>query len=130
MMKVMSVAKTTATVKVKKGSLAKNKYVRFVEKVNGRSAMQGFIWGSVKAGITGESIMHQIMTKTDAGMVMVPNSVLEFVAVSSLVTVGSLITEKMEPIPEDGKFTNDAEMVNGRLAMVGFIILCGVHFTN
>ena len=116
-------------VKQKKNVLSTNKYVRFVEKVNGRSAMQGFIWGSVKAGITGESIMSQIMTKTETGMDMVPTGVLEFFAVTSLVTVGSLITEKLDPVPEEGKFTDDAEMLNGRLAMIGFIILCGVHLT-
>ena len=116
-------------VKPKKNVLSTNKYVRFVEKVNGRSAMQGFIWGSVKAGITGESIMNQIITKTETGMDMVPTGVLEFFAVTSLITVGSLITEKLDPVPEEGKFTDDAEMLNGRLAMIGFIILCGVHLT-
>jgi hypothetical protein len=107
-----------------------NKYINFAEKVNGRCAMQGFIWGSVKAAVTGQTIMEQVMSKTVDGVVMAPDSVLEFAAISGLVTVGSLITDKVDATEYklSENFTMDAEMVNGRLAMVGFFILSTLHF--
>lgn len=124
--------KGTKTVKVNKTTPNLPKYIPFVEKVNGRCAMQGFIWGSVKAAVTGQTIMEQIMTQTVDYMPMAPDSVLELVAISTLVTAGSVITDTVDPDQYElsEKFTMNAEMVNGRLAMLGFVILSGLHFSN
>lgn len=118
------------SVKKTKSRFSNNRYISFAEKVNGRCAMQGFIWGSVKAAVTGQTIMEQLMTKTADGMVMVPDSALEFTAITALVAAGSLITDKVDSADYklSENFTMDAEMVNGRLAMFGFLILSSLHF--
>ena len=106
-------------------------YVKFAETVNGRCAMQGFIWGSVKEAMTHESIMQQVFTKTaDGGMDINAAGVLEFSTVVGLVTLGTVFTSVLKDASEYSSetFTNNAEMVNARLAMIGFFILCFVHF--
>ena len=56
--------------------------------------------------------------------------VLEFAVVTGLVTLGTVITSVVKDASEytSETFTNDAEMTNARLAMVGFFILSMLHF--
>ena len=106
-------------------------YVQFAETVNGRCAMQGFIWGSVKEAMTHESIMQQVFTKTADGQMDINSTgVLEFSAVVALVTLGTVFTSVLKDASayKSETFTNDAEMANARLAMVGFFILSMLHF--
>ena len=106
-------------------------YIKFAETVNGRCAMQGFIWGSVKEAMTHESIMQQVFTKAaDGSMDINATGVLEFAVVTGLVTLGTVITSVVKDASEytSETFTNDAEMTNARLAMVGFFILSMLHF--
>ena len=107
-------------------------YVKFVETVNGRCAMQGFIWGSVKEALTHESIMQQVFVKTPDGMDINATGVLEFSVVVALVTLGTVFTSVLKPDEASEytseTFTNNAEMANARLAMIGFFILSMLHF--
>jgi hypothetical protein len=106
-------------------------YIQFAETVNGRCAMQGFIWGSVKEAMTHESIMQQVFTKAaDGSMDINPAGILEFSTIIGLVTLGTVFTSVVKDASEYSSetFTSDAEMVNSRLAMVGFFLLCFIHF--
>lgn len=108
-------------------------YVKLIETINGRCAMQGFIWGSVKEAMTHDSIMQQVFMKTaDGGMDINSTGVLEFSVVVALVTLGTVFTSVVKPDEAaeytSSTFTNDAEMVNARLAMVGFFLLSMLHF--
>lgn len=83
----------------------KNSYLRFAEKLNGRCAMQGTLW-SMGSALTGN---HQF----DA---------LYFTLVTGAVALGTAITFDDDDVapPEAFKnFTPEAELDNGRLAMIG-----------
>ena len=91
----------------------KNSYLRFAEKLNGRCAMQGTLWsvGSVVSDWNGTG-NHQF----DA---------LYFAAVTGAVAVGTAITyDEDVPVSTPKAFTPEAELDNGRLAMLGM----GVYF--
>lgn len=90
----------------------KNSYLRFAEKLNGRCAMQGTLWsvGSVVSDWNGTG-NHQF----DA---------LYFAAVTGAVAVGTAITYDEEKDLSYSVFTPEAELANGRLAMLGM----GVYF--
>lgn len=106
-------------------------YVKFAETVNGRCAMQGFIWGSVKEALSHESIMEQVIMKSSDGTMDINSTgVLEFSAVVALVTLGTVFTSVVKDASEYSSetFTNEAEMVNARLAMIGFLFLSMLHF--
>jgi hypothetical protein len=123
----------SASTKVVQQTVPEFDYIKFAETVNGRCAMQGFIWGSVKEAITHESIMQQVLTKTvDGGMDINSMGVLQFSAVVALVTLGTVFTSVLNPDKateySNETFTNNAEMANARLAMIGFLILSMVHF--
>ena len=119
--------------------LADNSYLKFAEKINGRCAMQGFIWGSVREANTGNTVMEQVIQKnTEGGFDIVPESILYFAGIVALITFGTTITTLN---PEDkvaensmkykpATFTDDAELINGRTAMVGFAILSMFHMMN
>lgn len=128
-LKVVCGASTSKTVQQTKPDFD---YVKFAETVNGRCAMQGFIWGSVKEALTHESIMQQVLTKTADGMDINATGVLQFSAVVGLVTLGTVFTSVLNPDKaaeySSETFTNNAEMLNARLAMVGFFILSMIHF--
>tara|TARA_Y100000389_G_C16980706_1_gene280138 strand:+ start:35 stop:475 length:441 start_codon:yes stop_codon:yes gene_type:complete len=124
-MKVMCSA-----VKTKTDSSSVN-YLQFAETINGRCAMQGFIWGSVKEALNHESIMQQVITKVPGGTYDVNSAAaLEFSAVVALVTLGTVFTSVVKDASEyqSNTFTNEAELVNARLAMVGFLFLSMIHF--
>ena len=106
-------------------------YIKFAEIVNGRCAMQGFIWGSVKEAMTHNTIMEQLVTKTSDGNFDInAMGALEFSVIVFLVTLGTVFTSVVKDASgySSETFTTDAEMTNSRLAMVGFFILSMTHF--
>ena len=84
----------------------KRSYLRFAEKLNGRCAMQGTLWAAGEA-LTGN---HQFDT-------------VYFAIVTGAVAVGTAIThvEEVDAAPPEALkiFTPEAELDNGRLAMLG-----------
>ena len=85
-------------------------YLKFAEKLNGRCAMQGVLWSAAEA-ITGN---HQF----DA---------LYLVGVTGAVALGTAITFDDENDLSYSIFTPEAELNNGRLAMLG---MAGLAITN
>lgn len=106
-------------------------YLEFAERVNGRAAMQGFVWGAVNEAVTGNDVMEQLVTRSATGeYAAVQGDVLNAVLVVAAVALGTAITtfapnEELEASSKalSESFTPDAELLNGRLAMVGFVIL-------
>ena len=90
---------------------------RFAEVLNGRAAMQGVLWGSLNWMMTGENVIQQI---EDPLYAIAASGVVTTLALASLFTAENFSTEKI------GAFTPDAELKNGRLAMLGFIALFGL----
>tara|TARA_R110000764_G_scaffold14416_1_gene41172 strand:- start:1541 stop:1975 length:435 start_codon:yes stop_codon:yes gene_type:complete len=90
---------------------------RFAEVLNGRAAMQGVLWGSLNWMMTGENVIQQI---EDPLYAIAASGVVTTLAWASMFTAENFSTEKI------GAFTPDAELKNGRLAMLGFIALFGL----
>jgi hypothetical protein len=93
------------------------KTARFVEAVNGRAAMQGVLWGSLDWMMSGENIIQQV---EDPMYAAAATGVVTTLAVASLVTLKDFGKE------EYWSFTPEAELKNGRLAMLGFATLLGL----
>ena len=97
-------------------------YLEFAERVNGRCAMQGFIWGTVREAFTHKGVTEQLF----AHGTLDTESVLYLSGVIGLVALGTAITDVFPNETMNTKsaqFTQDAEIINGRSAMVGFVIL-------
>jgi len=94
-----------------------NPKTRFAEVLNGRAAMQGFLWGSLNWMMTGENIIQQI---EDPVYAIAATGVVTTLALASVFTAEEFSTEKI------GVFTPEAELKNGRLAMLGFTTLLGL----
>jgi len=90
---------------------------RFAEVLNGRAAMQGFLWGSMNWVMTGDNIIQQV---EDPVYAMAATGVVTTLALASVFTAEDFTIEKI------GAFTPDAELKNGRLAMLGFTTLLGL----
>lgn len=95
------------------------KFLRFAEKVNGRCSMQGVVWGSVNYAQTHASILQQMSS---------PKDILPAVAVAGAITLGTAITSGILDLavkeqPEDTIWTDDAEVLNSRVAMIAFPLL-------
>ncbi len=100
-----------------RASAAPNPKVRFAEVLNGRAAMQGFLWGSMDWVLSGENIIQQV---EDPVYAIAATGVVTTLALASLITAESFATEEFTV------FTPDAELKNGRLAMLGFTTLLGL----
>lgn len=94
-----------------------NKKIRFAEVVNGRAAMQGVLWGSLDWVMSGENIIQQF---EDPMYAAAATGVVTTLAAASLITVKDFGDE------EFWSFTPEAELKNGRLAMLGFATLLGL----
>ena len=87
--------------------------LKSLETLGGRLAMQGSFWGAASKYMMGETLAQQVQD---------PHCMMTVAAVTSLVTLGTLVTNK--DIGEESyySFTPEAEELNGRVAMMG--ILC------
>jgi len=94
-----------------------NKKARFAEVVNGRAAMQGVLWGSLDWAMSGENIIQQFED---------PMYALAATGVVTTLAAASIITAKDFDDEEYWSFTPEAELKNGRLAMLGFTALLGL----
>lgn len=91
------------------------------ERINGRLAMIGFVSAIVAEFVTGQDLFMQISN----------GGYTSFVSISSLLTVASLIPlfEGVGPGAKSNKFWNpNAEIWNGRVAMVGLVALAIIEF--
>ena len=93
------------------------KTARFAEAVNGRAAMQGVLWGSLDWVMSGENIVQQL---EDPMYAAAATGVVTTLAAASLITAKDFGNE------EFWNFTPEAELKNGRLAMLGFTTLLGL----
>ena len=106
-------------------------YVEFAEKVNGRAAQQGFVWGAVNEAYTGHDVKEQLFSVAKDGHVdLMTGDILNVAIVLAAVTLGTAITTIIpnEELEEKSRslapnFTDEAEVLNGRLAMLGFVAL-------
>ena len=115
--KVRSSSEPSVEPSVKPSVEPYNPKTRFAEVLNGRAAMQGVLWGSLNWMMTGENVIQQI---EDPAYAIAATGVVTTLALASLFTAENFSTEKI------GAFTPDAELKNGRLAMLGFIALLGL----
>jgi hypothetical protein len=79
--------------------------------------MQGFLWGSMNWAMTGDNIIQQV---EDPVYAMAATGVVTTLALASVFTAEDFTIEKI------GAFTPEAELKNGRLAMLGFTTLLGL----
>jgi hypothetical protein len=79
--------------------------------------MQGMLWGSMNWATSGENLIQQV---EDPVYALAATGVVTTLALASLITAESFATEEFEV------FTPEAELKNGRLAMLGFATLLGL----
>ena len=86
--------------------------IKSLETLGGRLAMQGSLWGAAGKLMLGETLAQQVQD---------PHCMMTVAAVSSLVTLGSLVTNKNIGNESYYSFTPEAEELNGRVAMMGIL---------
>lgn len=99
---------------------------RAQEVLNSRTAMLGFIAAFVNELVTQESVVQQITTRGGAFNIMALGLTVATVFVSSFAPRVNGLKENGLDVPSKpswGVFTQDAELINGRWAMLGFIAL-------
>ena len=91
-------------------------YIRTAELINGRSAMMGFTAGAGKLLMTGDSVLTQIQD---------PSQDLGAVFTVAAVAAGTFITlqDRLEMEEALEPWTPENELINGRVAMLGFLAL-------
>ena len=93
--------------------LKKNSYIRYAEKVNGRAAMQGMLWGAVNFAHSHTGIVDQLK---------MPMNDLAMVGVVGAVAVGTAFTHDVDDVPTkfSGVFSDEVETLNAQVAMASF----------
>ena len=95
-----------------------NTYFTKAERVNGRVAMLGFTSAMITELVSGMNIFDQFMQN-------IPLAVMA----SGLVTVGTASNPKDEGFVWAG-FNPEAELLNGRAAMIGIVALMLTEYVN
>lgn len=83
---------------------------QFLEKVNGRLAMNGFVMGTVVQQLNGMSYQEQLQTELPWVLLL-----------SGLITYASYKTDDIEVWPRTKPFLPAVELLNGRVAMLGML---------
>lgn len=89
-----------------------NKYLRIAEVINGRAAIQGVLWGTIDWGMTGQNILQQCED---------PVYAVSAGGVVAAIAAASAFADEKYWLP-----TPKVELINGRLAMLSFVILVGL----
>ena len=89
-----------------------NKYLRTSEILNGRLAMLGFTAGAGQQLVTGQTIVEQAQD---------PLTMVAVACIAPAIVYATNVTldERLDGEPCSDIWTPDAELANGRLAMVG-----------
>ena len=127
---VCSSLKNSSPVPIVPKDKPRSTYLQFAEKINGRCAMQGFLWGSVNQYVSHKGFVHQCFEISDAGNLNInSHNLLTFASVIALVTLGTAITDiRVNDYESKGtpfimpRFTPENELLNGRFAMLGVLI--------
>lgn len=89
-------------------------HLKIAERLNGRLAMQGVTWGAVNQLVLNEGgIRDQIHD---------PHNLMTAAAITTLVTLGSSVTQNYSDKDSYFAWTPDAELLNGRLAMCALTV--------
>jgi hypothetical protein len=86
-----------------------SKMLRVAEKLNGRLAMQGVTWGTINQFMLHEGGVQQ--------QIQDPHNLMTVAAVTTLVALGTSVTQNDEDHKSYFAWTPEAELVNGRAAM-------------
>jgi hypothetical protein len=86
--------------------------LKSLETLGGRLAMQGSLWGGISKVMLDETLADQVRD---------PHCMMTVAAVTSLVTLGTLITNRNIGDESYYSFTPEAEVINGRVAMMGIL---------
>lgn len=90
------------------------KTLRVAEKLNGRLAMQGVTWGTINQFMLHEGGIQQ--------QIQDPHNLMTAAAVTTLVALGTSVTQNDEDHESYFAWTPEAELLNGRAAMMAIVI--------
>jgi len=91
-------------------------YTKLAEKINGRCAMQGFIWGVTKNVNVCDITKYDMLSASICILLVTYGSFVSFKNKEDLVVKVAMDLSKK-------RFTESAEIINGRLAMIALIII-------